>query len=334
MSRLLVAVAVVGGLALVLAAATLVVSGSLFAVMHVLYLHAVLGLPLLGLGALLLRPPAVGTRLVAALLVMAAGVGAYATYVEPRRLVVERADVAVATASARSRPLVIAVLADIQARRVGAHERRAVEQAMSARPDLILIPGDVFQGSPEEFAAEQGAFRELLGRLSAPGGVFLVEGDTDTVPGLRELTTGTQVQLLVEEMAETTVAGQRVLIAGTSLSVASPGSQSAIQQLRSDPDPAAVRIVLAHRPDAVLTLAADDDIDLTVAGHTHGGQVRIPGLGPLLTLSSVPNAVAAGGLHAVAGNPVYVSRGIGLERREAPPLRLFCPPEVSILTLR
>jgi predicted MPP superfamily phosphohydrolase len=48
----------------------------------------------------------------------------------------------------------------------------------------------------------------------------------------------------------------------------------------------------------------------------------------------VPRAAAAGGLHVVNGRQLYVSRGIGLERGAAPRLRILCPPEVSLLTLR
>jgi predicted MPP superfamily phosphohydrolase len=51
-------------------------------------------------------------------------------------------------------------------------------------------------------------------------------------------------------------------------------------------------------------------------------------------LTHVPRAVAAGGLHVLDGNRIYVSRGVGCERGPAPRIRLFCPPEVSLLTLR
>ena len=75
-------------------------------------------------------------------------------------------------------------------------------------------------------------------------------------------------------------------------------------------------------------------MDLTIAGHTHGGQVRIPFFGPPITLSRVPRRVAGGGLHELQGNAIYVSRGVGCERASAPRVRLNCPPEVSLLTLR
>ncbi|HTE06996.1 MAG TPA: metallophosphoesterase, partial [Planctomycetota bacterium] len=75
-------------------------------------------------------------------------------------------------------------------------------------------------------------------------------------------------------------------------------------------------------------------VDLVVAGHTHGGQVRLPWIGPLITLTAVPRAVAGGGLHELNGTPLYVSRGVGHEQGDAPRVRFLCPPEISLLTLR
>ncbi len=96
-----------------------------------------------------------------------------------------------------------------------------------------------------------------------------------------------------------------------------------------------MRILLAHRPDAGLELRRGTRVDLTVAGHTHGGQVAPPLLGPLVVASAVPRHVGAGGLHDLGGGRrIYVSRGIGMERGHAPPLRIGAPPEVSLLTLR
>ena len=83
---------------------------------------------------------------------------------------------------------------------------------------------------------------------------------------------------------------------------------------------------MSHRPDTVLELPPDSRVDLTVAGHTHGGQIVLPGFGPLVTLSDVPRSVARGGLHTVDGNRIYVSPGVGLQRGQAPQVRLFSPP--------
>ena len=71
-----------------------------------------------------------------------------------------------------------------------------------------------------------------------------------------------------------------------------------------------------------------------VAGHTHGGQVQVPYAGPPTIASQVPRGVGAGGLHELEGRRVYVTRGVGVERGQAPKLRIGSPPEVSVLTLR
>jgi GH43 family beta-xylosidase len=106
-----------------------------------------------------------------------------------------------------------------------------------------------------------------------------------------------------------------------------------VDRLESEPGDD-IRILLSHRPDVVLGLRRDSRIDLVVAGHTHGGQIVVPGFGPPMTLSNVPRAVAAGGLHRINENAVYVSRGVGCERRQAPRVRFLCPPEVSLIALQ
>lgn len=96
------------------------------------------------------------------------------------------------------------------------------------------------------------------------------------------------------------------------------------------PAVAAFHVVLGHAPDFAL---AAPPADLLLAGHVHGGQVRLPGWGPLLTLTDVPRAWAVGRTDLPGGGTLIVSRGIGLERGDAPRLRLFCRPELVVIHL-
>jgi uncharacterized protein len=78
---------------------------------------------------------------------------------------------------------------------------------------------------------------------------------------------------------------------------------------------------------------APPEIDLVLAGHTHGGQVVLPLLGPPHTAIRLPRRYA-GGLNDYGGIALHVSRGIGMERGFAPPVRFLCPPEVCVVDVR
>jgi hypothetical protein len=97
------------------------------------------------------------------------------------------------------------------------------------------------------------------------------------------------------------------------------------------PVPGATRLVLAHSPDVLLDLAAagGEPPCLVLAGHTHGGQLRLPLLGALHTGTHLPRRFAQG-LHRHRGIPVYVTRGVGTSVIHA---RFLAPPEVTRVTL-
>jgi predicted MPP superfamily phosphohydrolase len=229
-------------------------------------------------------------------------------------------------------PIRVGVLADLQTSHVTAYERRAVDKLLALRPDLILMPGDLFQGSNAEFERELPDLRRLHARLEAPFGVYAVEGNVDSLHRLRRVFADTSVRLLVNEIVEVEVRGCRTAIGGIESDFSRPAARATIARLSDDRIQADARVLLTHAPDPVLYLPATTRIDLLVAGHTHGGQVQIPGIGPILIGSRVPRAMAAGGLTRTDGLLVYVSRGVGYERGRAPRLRLFCPPEISLLT--
>jgi uncharacterized protein len=98
-----------------------------------------------------------------------------------------------------------------------------------------------------------------------------------------------------------------------------------------NPTPDRYHIVLGHSPNFAL---GKIDADLLVAGHTHGGQVRIPWIGPLFVHSKVPLSWAAGLTDLPSGGKLLVSRGVGMERRYAPRLRFCCRPELVVLDLK
>ncbi len=94
-------------------------------------------------------------------------------------------------------------------------------------------------------------------------------------------------------------------------------------------DAAAPTLLLAHSPDILLRLDPYKP-GLVLAGHTHGGQLRLPGLGPLGSVSVLPRRYSMG-VYTYNGVQTYVSRGVGTS---GAPARLYCPPEVAVITLR
>ncbi len=91
-------------------------------------------------------------------------------------------------------------------------------------------------------------------------------------------------------------------------------------------------LLLYHSPE-MMPLVQQHDVDLYLCGHTHGGQVRVPGYGALIT-SAVTGKRYEMGRYDENGTTLYVSRGIGLEGLSAPRLRLFCPPEITLVEIK
>lgn len=310
-----------------------------FALAHVAYLAITVTVPVIAAAGLFLRwradQPFLASRGVAVSLFLAllpAVIGVYATHIEPGRLEVDHHELRLGTSgAAATTPIRVAVLADVQTPRIRAHELDALQQLGDADPDLLLVPGDLWSSgvAPDEWPAFRSYVESMLD--VAPH-VVIVEGDSDDVDRLRRLAEGTGVHVLADEILDIDVGGHAVRVAGLTLRerTAEGAQRRAIEQLEAAGTDT-VRILLSHRPDAVYDLT--EPIDLVVAGHTHGGQIALPFVGPLLTLSAVPRSVAAGGLHTIDTQPIYVSTGVGMERSHAPQVRFGVRPSVGVIDL-
>jgi predicted MPP superfamily phosphohydrolase len=90
-------------------------------------------------------------------------------------------------------------------------------------------------------------------------------------------------------------------------------------------------LLLYHSPD-LAEAAAEAGVDLYLAGHTHGGQVRLPFYGAIITMSAYGKRFEAG-QYRVGATTLYVSRGIGMEGLRLPRVRFLCPPEIVVIDL-
>ena len=223
---------------------------------------------------------------------------------------------------------------DIQTPVIGPHEERALRTGLSYRPDLIVLTGDYVQDALGRPTEEQAArdLRALMTRIGfqAPLGVFATEGDVG--PPCGTVFAGTVVRCLADERALATLPGGDTLsITGLSRGGGRQRDSAWLARLLNLGPQADHSIVISHSPDFIDSMPKR--VDLALAGHTHGGQVVLPLLGPPKTASRLPR-LYAGGLHDYEGIPLHVSRGVGMERGFDVPIRFLCPPEICVLELR
>lgn len=161
--------------------------------------------------------------------------------------------------------------------------------------------------------------------INCPGGVFAVLGNHDThcmVPQFEEL----GVQVLTNESAILEVNGHPLVLSGTD-DVNNFYTDGAVNTLVEAPD--GVKIALVHSPE-LAGVAADNGFDLYLCGHTHGGQISLPGGRPILTHLHRHRDLAHG-FWSMKDMRGYTSPGVGTSGM---PIRFFTRPEITYLTLR
>jgi uncharacterized protein len=224
----------------------------------------------------------------------------------------------------------------------------AIASVNAASPDLIALTGDYVTDDPEHIHN----LIPFLKDLKCQDGIFAVLGNHDLC-----LSNSQWVITNALEQAGITVLWDEVAYLYDD-AIAVIGLRD-YWSPRFNPDPVMEnipehlpRIVLSHNPDSAKSLRKWR-VDLQLSGHTHGGQIVIPGIGPavnglrMLRKSSSPplkkvlksitqncdkivqNWHWSEGLHSIGTNRLYVNRGLGTYF----PGRLFCPPEVTILTM-
>lgn len=207
--------------------------------------------------------------------------------------------------------------------------RMAVEQTNAAHPDMVCILGDlVVQGvvgghlvPPEEIAAELGRLRSVVGTVGVLGNH---DGwlDHDRV---RDALERHGIRVLEDTAARFDTPAGPVWVAGVSdLWTGRHDLDAALSAVTADREPV---LLLSHNPDIFPLVPAR--VALTLAGHTHGGQVRLPFIGRPIVPSRFGQRYAAG--HVVeGGRHLFVATGLGTSIL---PVRFRVPPAVTILSL-
>lgn len=254
----------------------------------------------------------------------------YASYIEPFHLTVTEVDLP-APDLALDRPLRILHLTDPHVERTTKRERAVVALADELEPDLIVLTGDYLNiGYLDDEIARRDA-RELLAQLDAPYGVYAVNGNVDPPATMDTLFEGLDITVLEDQVSRLPLGGDDLYIVGVNNWEWSR-DRAALSTLSDQVPEEAYTVLLYHTPDLIETAAAAG-IDLYLAGHTHGGQVRLPGYGAMFTSSRYGKRFEQG-QHRVGPTTLYVSRGLGMEGFWITPrVRFLCPPEVVVLNL-
>jgi predicted MPP superfamily phosphohydrolase len=254
----------------------------------------------------------------------------YVTYVEPERLVVRKVRLETPKLDA---PLRILHISDIQAGSIGAYERKVFARIAELEPDLILNTGDYLQEvPPATFESELPKLVELIRSLDPEYGIYGVFGDTELELYRVPEESLAPLELLSSKTAEIETTGGALSIHGLSLyqSNKPEWAKRTVEPWLDASEDDEFRILMGHAPDYAMGMA-EQPIDLCLAGHTHGGQVRLPFIGPLTTYSEVPKEWARG-FRRIGIPYLNVSAGAGSNRRHGlPPIRFNCPTEMTLI---
>jgi len=193
----------------------------------------------------------------------------------------------------------------------------AVELVMAERPDLVVLGGDYVTFGDRAFV---GPVAELLAPLEAPHGVFAILGNHDDDRDMPAALSQQHIEVLKDARTRLAVRGEGLELVGLRFWTRKP--EDVARVLRKTMDTV---ILLAHDPRR-LNEAAALGVPAVLSGHTHGGQVVLPGVGAVARRRFPVLA----GLGSRASTSIFVSRGIGTVYV---PIRINCPPEVAIVTL-
>ncbi|MBY0599923.1 metallophosphoesterase [Bacillus bingmayongensis] len=212
-------------------------------------------------------------------------------------------------------------------------QQMLVDKINKLKPDIVVFTGDLIDKFGE-YTAERAQSQTILAQIRAPLGKYAVFGNHDRGGGGGHLYKNYMEKagftVLNNEMKKVKAAnGDYITISGLDdFLLGKPKVQPTLQHLRTED----FNLLLVHEPDAVDQIF-EYPVDLQISGHSHGGQVQLPFIGPIITTSLANKYVE--GLYSLEGKSeplqLYVNRGIGTTRM---PVRFLSKPELSVFSLK
>jgi predicted MPP superfamily phosphohydrolase len=236
---------------------------------------------------------------------------------------------------ANATPIRLLHLSDFHVERLTRREAHVLELIEEAKPDVIVITGDYLNLSYVDEPTAREEVRKVLAKIDAPYGVYATLGSPpvdprNTTPSLFDGLDN--IRLLRDEVAVLDLGEDRSLaLVGMDCEHDLDIDAEAFKKLIDLAPANSMRVLLYHSPE-LMPQVQQYPVDLYLCGHTHGGQVRVPGYGAIITSSALGKQYEMGP-YIENNTTLYISRGIGLEGLSAPRMRLFCPPEIILFTL-
>lgn len=199
-----------------------------------------------------------------------------------------------------------------------------VESVMGERPDLIVVAGDLVDGTVDLVGPEL----EPLSRLAAPMGVVVTSGNHEFYAGdggaWLDLYDSLGLTVLRNESTVLERDGESIDLVGVEDATAPEPYEPDLASALTGTDPERFQLLVAHQPLQAVE-ASDRGVDMQVSGHTHGGQIW-----PVVYLVPLQQP-SVQGLDTIGNTTLYTTRGAGTW---GPPVRVGAPPEISVLELR
>ncbi len=262
-------------------------------------------------------------------------VSLYALWVEPFQLGVTYQTLETSKLDPDAPPVRLLHLGDLHMEQISPREQELNRLVQALAPDVIVFSGDYISLLHPNFALAREHIRRVISEWKAPLGVYAVSGsplveseemiaeflkDMDNIRWLRD-----EAVLLETDAGPLTVLGM-------STTHEREADIPRLRQLTAALPNGTFRLLLYHSPD-LAPEAGELGYDLYLAGHTHGGQIRLPLIGPVVTSSEFWRTYAMG-RYNLGPTTLYVTRGIGMEGASAPRVRMLCPPEIILWEIR
>jgi predicted MPP superfamily phosphohydrolase len=276
---------------------------------------------------------------------------AWGSFIEPHRVGLSRIWLIGGPLPSDVQPLRLLHISDLHVERFGRREEQLLHMVRAINPDLILLTGDYVNLTYVDDPIALSDARRVLAALStdrgtrATGGVFAVLGSPPVDRNSAPLFNGLDIRVLRDEVVtiDLSIATDgrrqrgdrpdgRLALVGLDCSHNSERDSERLAAVFGQVPSDAFRVLLYHSPE-LIPVAHKFGVDLYLCGHTHGGQVRLPFYGALLTSSELGKQFEMG-YYQLENTHVYVSRGIGLEGLGAPRVRFLCPPEMTLFSVQ